>query len=88
MDIGRESDRVSQYKLGDQVIYDRVVDDDILEYAQQMADIYQPAKGFVLDVARTDDGLKIVEINCLNCAGFYHVNIQKLLYELNTAEYS
>jgi len=77
----------SQYKIGDKVIYNNVVDDDAVEFAQEMAEIYQPAKGFVLDVCRTDEGMKIVEINCLNCSGFYHADLQKLLYALDNANY-
>lgn len=69
----------SQYKVAGRVRSEECFDDNILEYAQKMADIYQPSDGFVLDIADTDEGLKIIEINCLNAAGFYDCNIQKLV---------
>jgi len=72
----------SFYKLGDQVIYKECFEEDILSFAQEMVDEYQVAEAFVLDVCRTDKGLKIVEVNCVNCSGFYHIDVQKLIENL------
>ena len=47
-----------------------------------MVDIYQPAEAFVIDVCLVEDDWKIVEINCINAAGFYLCDIQKLITEL------
>ena len=69
----------SQYRINDRTIYAQCTEPAIIEFAQSMADMYQPADAFVLDVAVTDDGLKIVELNCINCAGFYDADIQKLV---------
>lgn len=44
---------------------------------------YQPDKAFVIDIANTDNGLKIVELNCINCSGFYEADIQKIIMNLN-----
>lgn len=43
----------------------------IIDFAQRRADEWCPNDAFVLDVAETDLGLRIVEINNLNSAGFY-----------------
>jgi len=72
----------SQYKLGDRVVYKETNEPMIIDYVTKMAAIYSPAEAFVMDVCLTDDGLKIVEINNLNCAGFYDCDIQKLLISL------
>lgn len=48
-----------------------------------MIKLYQPGRAFVIDVALTDDGLKIVELNCINCSGFYEADIQKIIMSLN-----
>jgi len=72
----------SMYKLGDVVLYKRCWDDDIIEFANNMCTIYQPAEAFVIDICRTEEGLKIVEINCINCSGFYDIDIQKLILSL------
>jgi hypothetical protein len=72
----------SFYKIGDRVVYQACFDKDILSFAQEMVDHYQIADAFVIDICRTDQGLKIVECNCINCSGFYHINEQKLIESL------
>ncbi len=75
----------SQYKIGDRVIYERCNEPMIIDYAQSMVDIYQPADAFVIDVAMVADTMRIVEINCINCAGFYESDLQKLLLSVEDA---
>ena len=81
--VGDKVVTMSQYRLGRRVIAKNADhEEDVREFAQKMVDIYRPAEAFVLDVARTDDGLRIVEINCINCAGIYDANLQKLIVAL------
>lgn len=80
--INGEVITASMYKLGNRVVYKECFEEEILNFANQMASVYQPAQAFVMDVCRTSDGLKIVECNCINCCGFYDINIQKLLITL------
>lgn len=72
----------SVYKRGDMVHYYEAVDQDVLDYAQAMADIWCPADVFVLDVARTPYGMNIIEINNFNSAGWYHCNVSKIVEKL------
>ena len=72
----------SQYKLGRSVICDSFYEDDASQFAQSMVDIFQLAKAFCIDVCITEDGWKIVEAGCINCAGFYLADLQKVLIEL------
>jgi len=58
------------------------VDGAITEFAQACADRWQPNAAFVLDVADTPAGLKIVEINNINASGFYRCDMQKLVVAL------
>ena len=37
---------------------------------------YSPA--YVIDVCRTGEGLKLLETNCINAAGFYAADLNKL----------
>lgn len=72
----------SQYKLGKRVVYGDT--DGNIEVAQKFADklsnhIEQP---YVLDIALTDAGYKVIELNTLNCAGFYAIDVQKLVAAL------
>jgi hypothetical protein len=72
----------SQYAIGGKVEYNEWFEPEALEYAQKMVDIYQMADAFVIDVCLTDSGWRIVECNCINCAGFYLCNLQKMIMEL------
>jgi hypothetical protein len=69
----------SQYRIGNKTVHERCTEPLVIQFAQQMADIYCPADEFVLDVCMTDVGMRIVEVNCINCAGFYEADLQKLL---------
>ena len=51
----------------------------------QAAERWRPAEAFVLDVCDTPDGIKVVEINTINSAGFYAADVQKLVFALENA---
>lgn len=74
----------SRYKLGNRIAYLNMdYEDYITEFAQKMVDIYCPADAFVIDICDIGEKeLKIVEINCINCAGWYDANISKVLNAL------
>ena len=80
--IGSKVITGSRYKLGNNIEYSEYFDPEALEYAQKMVDIYQLADAFVIDICLTDNCWKIVECNCINCAGFYLCNMQKMIMEL------
>lgn len=58
------------------------VPDDILEFAEKAISIWTPHDVFVLDICETDDGLKIVECNCVNGAGWYDSDYSEVVYQL------
>ena len=72
----------SYYKIGNRIVYQKCNDDDILYFAQDMINEFNVAPGFVIDIGRTDNGLKVVEVNCLNCSGFYAIDEFKLVEAL------
>lgn len=81
--VGGKVVTMSQYKLGTKVKYQNMDDNFAArEYAQSMADIYCPAEAFVLDICMSNDDYKIVEINGINCSGFYDGDMSKLLQAL------
>jgi hypothetical protein len=69
----------SQYKMNDKVVLNSSVDDYVVNFAQDMVDTWQPARAFVIDVALTPDGLKVIEINNINSAGFYACDVSKFI---------
>lgn len=52
-----------------------------------MANIYNVADGYVMDIAMIGNEYKIVEINCLNSAGFYDINMEKLIESILDLKY-
>lgn len=72
----------SIYKIGNTVLYTPCNDIRYREFVQSMISIWQPHDAFVIDIADTPDGLKIIEINTLNSSGFYAADLQKLVMAL------
>ncbi len=72
----------SIYRRGSFIIQCGKVDNEVLEFAQQMINKFQLAKTFVIDVCETKNGWKIVECGCTSIAGFYDSDVQKLVMSL------
>jgi len=50
---------------------------------------YEPAPIYIMDIASTIDGLKLLEIGAVNCAGLYCCDIEKFVQAVNdVAEFS
>ena len=56
---------------------------DVAEFAEHVAAHYSPADAFVLDIADTADGLRVLEYNCINGAGFYLANVRTIVRALS-----
>jgi len=70
----------SLYKMGGRVLYREEIDQDAREFVEWMIALNPGyAQAYVLDVCRTDEGLKIIETNCMNAAGFYAADLFKLI---------
>ncbi len=52
---------------------------EVMEFGERAAAIWSPCPVFVMDVARTEDGLKIIELNCFNGSGFYLANVENIV---------
>lgn len=76
----------SLYKQGNVVRSEELVDADVLWFADGMIQSWEPADAFVLDIAKTDDGFKVIEINNINSAGFYAADCQKIVAALEHLE--
>lgn len=72
----------SLYRLGKQIHYDPLIEQEAIDFCYNMIDIFQLADAFVMDICLVDDKWKIIECGCINCAGFYKSDIQKLLIEI------
>jgi len=67
----------SSYRsLGRQIMYQRVEYNNplmrpMLDFAQRMVKRWSPDRAFVIDIAQVDGVYYVIEINCINHAGFY-----------------
>lgn len=77
----------SLYKSGYTVLYRECQEDDVIEFAQKMADIWSPSRGFVLDLARSNGELYVLEMGCMNAAGLYDCDVQKLVMAVEGMEF-
>jgi hypothetical protein len=74
----------SLYKDGSRVVYRAEIDDDALDFARRMVALNPGySHAYVIDVCRTEAGLKIIETNCINAAGFYAADLVKLASAIN-----
>lgn len=53
--------------------------DEVLLFANQILRDYCPADVFVLDICETINGLKVIEVNGFNSAGWYKCNIESIV---------
>lgn len=74
----------SQYKVGTIKRYQEpnYTDLRILEFVDHVTSIWRPNDAFVMDVADTPEGLRVVEVNNLNSAGFYKADMGRLVEAL------
>lgn len=64
--------------------FEQEVASDGIEFAKRMINLFNVAEAFVMDICLTYDGWKIVEINCINSAGFYpNLPIKNLIKALH-----
>jgi hypothetical protein len=76
----------SRYKTGQTVAYSRDVGSFITDYANARVEEWNPRIAFVLDVAHTPDGLKVIETNAVSSSGFYDIDMNIFVGEINALE--
>ena len=69
----------SLYKLGTQVVYERYIPSHVLDWAKERIAQWVPDRAFVLDIAETPKGPRIIEVNNINSAGVYAADISKVI---------
>lgn len=65
----------STYRVANEFNINGQVFPEEIEFAQKMVDLFQLNEAFVIDICQSDQGLKIVEAGCINCAGFYNADL-------------
>lgn len=73
----------TQYRKHGVLAPSAFVPDHVTRHAQVLADLYQPAQAFTMDLALTHDlELQIMEYNCVNCSGLYEADATQLALAL------
>ena len=72
----------SRYKLDGRSNQLAGADDYIVRFAEKIANIFSPARAFVLDTYVSGSEVGVVELGCACCAGFYKADVQKLVMAL------
>lgn len=73
----------SQYRVGNKVVTSSFLPQEVLDFSEEVAERWPPARVFVLDIAETDSGsLRVLEANGMNSSGFYKSNVTKLLKDI------
>lgn len=73
----------SLYKRYGTLYKNDIVDKSVIDFVEQCIKIWTPNKAFVIDIADTPDGYKIIECNSINSAGFYNIDIGSFIYAIN-----
>ena len=86
--IDRKVVSSSQYVVQGKVKYSNTDNDQYVNgYAQEIADSLQFGTGnYVLDVFRTEQGLRVGEINCIHCSGWYAIDSVKVVEALSSIQ--
>ena len=69
----------SRYKLGDQVRSSTEVPEEVALFARRQAALWVPNRACAMDIAQTSEGLRIIELNSANSAGFYACDLDKIV---------
>lgn len=75
----------SVYKINNKKHYELLTEPEVIEFAEKMANKWSPIEAYVMDVALTYNGLKIIEVNNINSSGFYAGDMTKLVRALEDA---
>jgi hypothetical protein len=62
---------------------ERFEDKELFRYAEAMAKLHSPADVFVMDIANTAEGFKVVEYNTFNSAGLYKCHVGNIIDSIN-----
>jgi hypothetical protein len=72
----------SIYRREGRLSLEVAVDSAVIEFAQEQANKWQPARAFCIDIARTDGDFKVIELTTMNAAGFYAADVTAIIRAL------
>jgi len=73
----------SQYKKNGILNEDPDVPEEVIIFGEQMAALFSPHRIFVLDICESAGNLFVLEIGCVNSAGFYAADVKKVVTDIS-----
>jgi hypothetical protein len=73
----------SRYKLGGRLSESAEIPPFVREAAERYVERWQPDRAFVIDLAVTPDGIKVIEFNNINSSGWYHADVSKVIQAID-----
>lgn len=73
--VARKVVAASRYKVQGRAEVSVHFDAQVAEYVNHIVSVWTPADSFVVDVARTAQGFKVIEFNNINSSGFYGIEV-------------
>ncbi len=73
----------SSYNVGGKFNTSLKPSSDIVRYTEQIVDKFPLAKAFVIDIAETEKGLKVIEYNNINTSGLYGCDEVEIVRAIN-----
>jgi hypothetical protein len=76
----------SQYKEGLRKVTNPKIPFSVFHFVETQIEKWKPAPCFVIDVALVPEGptYKVIEVNCINCSGFYDCNVEDIVNALSS----
>lgn len=72
------------YMINGELVKERKTDDLALSFAKTVVDLYTPDKAFTIDIAKMEDNsYKVLEIGSFCCAGWYNMDLEKVVHATN-----
>lgn len=85
--VNNEIISASQYKSGGKLLLNSIIDSSAINFVKEMINQWEPSKAYVLDVALTSDGYKVIELNNITSSGFYDCDVTKIVFALDNFVY-
>lgn len=73
----------SRYRLGDRLAESAEIPPVVMQAAERYVAHWQPDRAFVIDLAVTPDGIKVIEFNNINASGWYHADVSKVIQAID-----
>lgn len=73
----------SSYKVGNSIDIYHPFSDELLSYTERMVDLFSLSVAYVIDIALTSEGFKVIEYNNFNSSGLYGCDEFEIVKAIN-----